>query len=43
VVVLLESSGLDSSNYMLHCSKAREVVVVGNTKGPEGMAAYKGN
>jgi len=36
-------SGLDSSSYMLHCSKSREVVVVGNTKGPGGMAVYKGN
>ena len=35
-------SGLDSSNYLLHCSKSREVVVVGNNKGAGGIAVYKG-
>ena len=34
------SSGLDSSSYLVHCSKSREVVVVGNSNGPGGLAVF---
>ena len=39
-VVGLLSSGLDNSNFLVHCSKSREVVVVGNSKGSGGLAVF---
>jgi len=35
------SEGLDNSNYLVHCSKARQMVVVANNNGPGGLAVYK--
>ena len=37
------SGSLDKSNYMVHCNKSREMVVVGNSKGQGGCAIYKTN
>eukprot|EP00092_Neocalanus_flemingeri_P024317 GFUD01026373.1.p1 GENE.GFUD01026373.1~~GFUD01026373.1.p1 ORF type:complete len:860 (+),score=265.23 GFUD01026373.1:148-2580(+) len=34
------SSGLDNSNYLVHCHKTRQVVVVGNSKGKGGLAVF---
>ena len=34
------SSGLDYYNYLVHCHKSRQVVVVGNNKGPGGLAVF---
>merc|ERR1719318_1480155 len=37
------SVSLDDANFMVHCSKSREMVVVGNSKGQGGMAIFKTN
>merc|ERR1719470_673875 len=37
------SSSLDKSNFIVHCSKSREMVVVGNSKVQGGMAIFETN
>ena len=34
-------SGLDSPTYLVHCHKTCQMVVVGNNKGPGGLAVFK--
>jgi len=35
------SEGLDNSNYLVHCSKSRQMMVVANNNGPGGLAVFK--
>ena len=33
--------GLDNTAYLLHCSRARQMMVVGNNKGAGTLAVFK--